>query len=102
MKQRKIWISLTVRKYVKSKKNIQEFIKQGDGTHDKKTIVDDTVKETEYKIGLVVGDNNDDDSENLVITEATVVESNSSSGKRKQVSFCFQVMRLALCREKYE
>ena len=73
----------------KIKKNIQEFIKQGDGTHDKGIIVDDTVKETEHKIGLVVGDNDDDDSENLVIAEATVVECNSSSGNRKQVSFCF-------------
>ena len=57
---------------------------------DKGAIVDDTVKETEHKIGVVVGDNDDNDSENLVIAEATVVESNSSSGNGKHVSFCFQ------------
>ena len=57
---------------------------------DKGAIVDDTVKETEHKIGVVVGGNDDNDSENLVIAEATVVESNSSSGNRKHVSFCFQ------------
>ena len=57
---------------------------------DKGAIVDDTVKETEHKIGVVVGGNDDNDSENLVIAEATVVESNSSSGNGKHVSFCFQ------------
>ena len=57
--------------------------------NDKGAIVDDTVKETEHKIGVVVGGNDDNDSENLVIAEATVVESNSSSGNRKHVSFCF-------------
>ena len=53
-------------------------------------IVDDTVKETKHKIGVVVGGNDDNDSENLVIAEATVVESNSSSGNGKHISFCFQ------------
>ena len=58
---------------------------------DKGAIVDDTVKETEHKIGGVgVGGNDDNDSENLVIAEETVVESNSSSGNGKHVSFCFQ------------
>ena len=57
--------------------------------NDKGAIVDDTVKETEHKIGVVVGGNDDNDSENLVIAEATVVESNSSSGNGKHVSFCF-------------
>ena len=58
--------------------------------NDKGAIVDDTVKETKHKIGVVVGGNDDNDSENLVIAEATVVESNSSSGNGKHVSFCFQ------------
>ena len=57
--------------------------------NDKGAIVDDTVKETEHKIGVVVGGNDDNDSENLVIAKATVVESNSSSGNGKHVSFCF-------------
>ena len=57
---------------------------------DKGAIVDHTVKETEHKIGVVVGGNDDNDSENLVIAEETVVESNSSSGNGKHVSFCFQ------------
>ena len=34
----------------KIEKKIQEFIKQGDGTHDKETIVNDTVKETEHNV----------------------------------------------------
>ena len=57
---------------------------------DKGAIVDNTVKEMEHKIGVVVGGNDDNDSENLVIAEETVVESNSSSGNGKHVSFCFQ------------
>ena len=57
---------------------------------EKGVIVDDTVKETEDKIGVVVGGNDDNDSENLVIAEETVVESNSRSGNGKHVSFCFQ------------
>ena len=56
---------------------------------EKGVIVDDTVIETEDKIG-VVGGNDDNDSENLVIAEETVVESNSRSGNGKHVSFCFQ------------
>ena len=63
---------------------------------DKGAIVDDTVKETKHKIGVVVGGNDDNDSENLVIAEETVVESNSSSGNGKHVSFVFKVMKLVL------
>ena len=75
----------------KTKKNMDivntEEIRKID---DKGAIVDDTVKETEDKIGVVVGGNDDNDSENIVIAEETVVESNSSSGNGKHVSFCFQ------------
>ena len=67
---------------------------------DKGAIVNDTVKETEQKIGVVVGGNDDNDSENLVIAEATVVESNSSSENGKHVSFCFPGDEIGLGVEK--
>ena len=69
-------------------KNEDENMKQGDGTND---AVNETVKGTEsvkvHKIGLVVGSEDgllDLNSDNLVIAEATVIESKNG----KHVTFC--------------
>ena len=69
-------------------KNEDENMKQGDGTND---VVNEIKKGTEsvkeHKIGLVVGSDDgllDSSSDNLVIAEATVIESKNG----KHVTFC--------------